>query len=81
MTLNWVVSLTSSLENTFMVMHVEICYIALELFVNLPKPIGIHPLGIFKRINSKSTDEVKISFVNMEVLLMSPSQSSLRVLI
>lgn len=48
-TLNWVVSLTSSLENTLMMMHVEIRLVAIKLFAYLPKPIEIHLLESFLR--------------------------------
>lgn len=55
-TLDWVVSLTSSLENTFMMMHIEMCRVALKLLAYLPKPTEIHSLGILKTIHSVATD-------------------------
>lgn len=50
--LDWVVSLISSLENSFMVMHVEICMLgSLNVFCTLAKPaLGIHSLGVLDRI-------------------------------
>lgn len=48
-TLDWVVSLTSSLENTLMMMHVEIRLVAIELFAYLPKPTEIHSVESFLR--------------------------------
>lgn len=45
--LDWVVSLTSSLENTFMVIHVAVYSVTIKSFVYLPKPTEIHSLEIF----------------------------------
>lgn len=59
-TLDWVVGLTSSLENAFMMMYVEMRSADLKVICIFAKPIEIYSPEILLKINSQPTDKAKI---------------------
>lgn len=69
--LDWVVSLIRSLENSFMVMHVEICMLgSLKGFLHTYQTcIRNSFIRNFRKDNCHPTDEVKCAFVNISVLI------------